>query len=44
VGATVASEAIRSLAERRRVAALALWTIPLGLATIAYAHALPLPS
>ncbi len=44
VGAAVGCEAVRSLAERRRVAALALWTIPLGLATIAYAHALPIPS
>ena len=41
VGAAAASEALRSLADRRRVAWLALWTIPLGLATIAYARALP---
>jgi undecaprenyl-diphosphatase len=41
VSAGLASEIVRSLAERRRVAALALWVIPLGLATIAYAHALP---
>jgi undecaprenyl-diphosphatase len=44
VGAAVGCELLRSLAERRRVGVLALWTIPLGLATIAYAHALPLPA
>lgn len=44
VGAALASEILRALAERRRLAALALWTIPLGLATLAYARALPLPS
>jgi undecaprenyl-diphosphatase len=41
VGARVASEVLRSLGDRRRVAWLSLWTIPLGLATIAYARALP---
>jgi undecaprenyl-diphosphatase len=41
VAAVFASEALRALAERRRVGALALWTIPLGLAMLAYAHALP---
>jgi undecaprenyl-diphosphatase len=37
-------EALRWLAERRRIPALALWTIPLGLAMLAYAHALAAPS
>jgi undecaprenyl-diphosphatase len=41
VGAAGASEALRALTDRRRVAWLALWTIPLGLATLAYARALP---
>src|SRR5262249_37390073 len=41
VGAVLASGALRALADRRRVAALALWTIPLGLGMLAYAHALP---
>jgi undecaprenyl-diphosphatase len=41
VGAATASEVLRALSDRRRVAWLALWTIPLGLATIAYARALP---
>jgi undecaprenyl-diphosphatase len=44
VGVAVASEVLRSLAARRRVGVLALWTIPLGLAMLAYARALPLPS
>lgn len=44
VGVAVASEVLRSLAERRRLGVLALWTIPLGIAMLAYAHALPLPS
>jgi undecaprenyl-diphosphatase len=43
-GVAVASEVLRSLAERRRIGVLALWTIPLGLAMLAYARALPLPS
>ena len=42
VSAAVASEVLRSLVERRRLGALALWTIPLGLAMLAYARALPL--
>jgi undecaprenyl-diphosphatase len=41
VGAILASGALRALVDRRRVAALALWTIPLGLGMLAYAHALP---
>jgi undecaprenyl-diphosphatase len=41
VAAVAASEALRALAERRRIGALALWTIPLGLAMLAYARALP---
>jgi len=44
VSAAVASEVLRSLTERRRLAALSLWTLPLGLAMLAYARALPLPS
>jgi undecaprenyl-diphosphatase len=44
VSAALGSEVVRSLAERRKLATLALWTIPLGLATLAYAHALPLSS
>jgi undecaprenyl-diphosphatase len=44
VSAAVGSEVARSLAERRKLATLALWTVPLGLATLAYAHALPLSS
>ncbi len=44
VGVALASEVLRALAVRRRVGVLALWTIPLGLALLAYARALPLPS
>jgi undecaprenyl-diphosphatase len=44
VAAAFGSEVLRSLAERRRIAALALWTVPLGLAMLAYAHALAAPS
>ena len=44
VGAGMAGELLRSIAERRRVSLFALWTIPLGLAMIAYARALPLPT
>ncbi len=44
VGAAFAGEVVRGLAERRRLGTLALWTIPLGLALLAYARALPLPS
>jgi undecaprenyl-diphosphatase len=32
---------LRALAERRLLGALSLWVIPLGLATVAYARALP---
>ncbi|WP_437734083.1 undecaprenyl-diphosphate phosphatase [Sorangium sp. So ce1335] len=41
VGAAAGAAALRALAERRRTAALALWVIPLGLAMVAYAQALP---
>jgi undecaprenyl-diphosphatase len=41
LSALLASAGLRSLAERRRVGALALWIIPLGLAMLAYARALP---
>jgi undecaprenyl-diphosphatase len=41
LGTLVASGGLRTLVERRRLAALALWNIPLGLALLAYAHALP---
>ncbi|MFT3766326.1 MAG: undecaprenyl-diphosphate phosphatase [Minicystis sp.] len=41
LGALVAGEVLRGLAFRRRVGVLALWTIPLGLAMLAYARALP---
>ncbi len=44
LSAAVATEVLRSLAERRRLGVLSLWTIPLGLAMLAYARALPLPS
>jgi undecaprenyl-diphosphatase len=37
----LAGLALRSVAERRRVSWLALWIVPLGLATMAYARALP---
>jgi undecaprenyl-diphosphatase len=43
LGAACASEGLRALVERRRVVALALWIVPLGLATLAYARALPHP-
>jgi undecaprenyl-diphosphatase len=39
--ATAAVSLLRSLLMRRRVASLALWMIPLGLALLAYARALP---
>jgi undecaprenyl-diphosphatase len=38
--AVLAGSALRGLMARRRLGALALWVIPLGLATIAYARAL----
>lgn len=41
LGAAFASEGLRALVERRRVVTLALWIVPLGLATLAYARALP---
>lgn len=40
-GVLAGAALLRSLVERRRTAALALWTFPLGLALLAYAHALP---
>ncbi|WP_437943677.1 hypothetical protein WMF27_45615 [Sorangium sp. So ce281] len=39
--ATAAASALRALAERRRVGALSLWVVRLGLAMVAYARALP---
>ena len=41
LGALIASGALRTLVDRRHLGALALWNIPLGLALLAYAHALP---
>ncbi|MCC6551641.1 MAG: UDP kinase [Polyangiaceae bacterium] len=41
VGASLGAAALRALVERRLTGALALWVVPLGLATIAYARALP---
>jgi undecaprenyl-diphosphatase len=41
VSTAIGVAVLRSLAARRRVGVLALWIIPLGLATIAYARALP---
>lgn len=41
LGTLFASGALRTLVERRRLGALALWNLPLGLAMLAYAHALP---
>ncbi|MEP7119567.1 MAG: undecaprenyl-diphosphate phosphatase [Byssovorax sp.] len=41
VAAQLAASALRGLAARRRLPALALWIIPLGLALLAYARALP---
>jgi undecaprenyl-diphosphatase len=41
LGAVVAAEVLRGLVERRRVGALALWILPLGIAMLAYARALP---
>jgi undecaprenyl-diphosphatase len=38
--AVLAGSALRGLLARRRLAALSLWVIPLGLATLAYARAL----
>ncbi len=36
-------EALRLLAFKRQLGTLAIWLFPLGLAMIAYAHALPHP-
>ncbi|XXX76912.1 undecaprenyl-diphosphate phosphatase [Sorangium sp. So ce134] len=44
LSALAAAAALRALAERRRTGALALWVVPLGLAMVAYAHALPGPT
>ncbi|WP_437589870.1 undecaprenyl-diphosphate phosphatase [Sorangium sp. So ce1000] len=41
LSAAAAAAALRALAERRRTGALALWVVPLGLAMVAYARALP---
>jgi undecaprenyl-diphosphatase len=41
VSAAIGVSFLRTLLMTRRAFALALWTIPLGLATIAYARALP---
>jgi undecaprenyl-diphosphatase len=41
LAALLASGVLSSLVERRRLPALALWIIPLGLALLAYARALP---
>jgi undecaprenyl-diphosphatase len=44
VSATLATTALRALLDQRRLGALALWIIPLGLAMIAYARALLHPT
>jgi undecaprenyl-diphosphatase len=41
LAARLATSALRGLVEQRRLPALALWIIPLGLALLAYARALP---
>jgi undecaprenyl-diphosphatase len=41
LGVVGAAGVLRSLVEGRRLAVLALWTIPLGLGMLAYAYALP---
>jgi undecaprenyl-diphosphatase len=41
LAAIVAAGVLRGMLERRRLSTLALWTIPLGLAMLAYARALP---
>jgi undecaprenyl-diphosphatase len=41
LSASLAGGALRSLVERRLTGAFALWVIPLGLSTVAYARALP---
>ncbi len=40
VAAALGAEAARAIILRRRLATLALWLVPIGLATIAYAHTL----
>ncbi|WP_129356006.1 undecaprenyl-diphosphate phosphatase [Sorangium cellulosum] len=44
LGALAGAAALGALAERRRTGALALWVVPLGLAMVAYARALPGPA
>jgi undecaprenyl-diphosphatase len=41
LAAILATAALRALLDRRRLGALALWIVPLGLAMLAYARALP---
>jgi undecaprenyl-diphosphatase len=41
LSASAGAAALRALLERRLTVALALWVVPLGLATLAYARALP---
>ena len=41
LSASLGAAALRALVERRLTGALALWVVPLGLATLAYARALP---
>lgn len=41
LSAAAAAAALHFLAERRRTGALSLWVVPLGLAMVAYARALP---
>lgn len=41
LGAVVGAGALRGLVDRRRLGVLALWIVPLGLALLAYARALP---
>lgn len=43
LAAVLAAALLHRLGERRRVGALALWLVPLGLALLAYARALPGP-
>jgi undecaprenyl-diphosphatase len=43
LAAMLASSVLRALVDQRRLGALALWVIPLGLAMLAYARALPPP-
>ena len=41
IGTRVGAGLLQALVERRRLPALALWLLPLSLAIVAYAHALP---